>query len=130
MSIQFKKIYEKYWLDIGVALLVALLFGSGLLMIKISKEEKLPLEITGGNEVKGETISIKEGSSDKSGLVNLNTATAKELEDLPGIGEKTAEKIISYREENGEFTAIEEVQEVSGIGEAKYADIEEFITVE
>lgn len=62
-------------------------------------------------------------------LVNINTATAEELCALPGIGETTAEKIIAYREENGGFDDIEEIMEVSGIGEGKFDDIKELICV-
>jgi competence protein ComEA len=64
------------------------------------------------------------------GLININTATQAELETLPGIGPAIAERIIAYRESHGGFTAIEEVAEVSGIGEATFADIKDKITVE
>ena len=53
--------------------------------------------------------------------VDLNTATAEELDTLPGIGESLARRIIAYREANGPFGSIEEIMEVSGIGEAKFA---------
>ena len=62
--------------------------------------------------------------------VNLNTATARELETLPGIGESLARRIIAYREANGPFGSIEEIMEVSGIGEAKFAELEDRVTVD
>ena len=67
------------------------------------------------------------GSSD--GKVNINTASASELESLPGIGAATAEKIISSRQSEGPFTAPEELKRVSGIGDKKYAAIADLITV-
>lgn len=71
------------------------------------------------------------GSSgvDVSGRVNINNATIAELETLPGVGVSTAEKIIAYREENGLFTTIEDILNVSGIGEGKFDDMQEYITV-
>jgi competence protein ComEA len=62
-------------------------------------------------------------------LVNINAASLQELDALPGIGETTARKIIAYREENGPFTRIEDIVNVSGIGAATYDDIKDLITV-
>lgn len=62
-------------------------------------------------------------------LVNLNTATVELLEELPGIGPVTAEKILAYREEHGPFQSIEEIQNVSGIGPATFERIKDLITV-
>lgn len=62
--------------------------------------------------------------------VDLNTATAEELDTLPGIGESLAGRIIAYREANGPFGSIEEIMEVSGIGEAKFAELEDRVTVD
>ena len=61
--------------------------------------------------------------------INLNTATAEELQTLPGIGASRAEEIVAYREANGPFQHIEEIQYVSGIGEGIFAQIEAQITV-
>lgn len=62
--------------------------------------------------------------------VNLNTATASELEELPGIGPKLAERIIEWREENGGFVSVEQLQDVDGIAEGKYNEIKDMIYVE
>ena len=61
--------------------------------------------------------------------VNINVATIEELEALPGVGEATANKIVKYREENGQFSSIEEIKNVNGIGDKKYEDIKELICV-
>lgn len=62
--------------------------------------------------------------------ISLNTAGAEELMLLPGIGEVLAQRIIAYRESHGGFSSIEEIMEVSGIGEATFADIRDQITVQ
>lgn len=61
--------------------------------------------------------------------MNINTATAGELLALPGIGESRAQAIVAYREEHGPFTYVEDILNVSGIGEGILADIKDYITV-
>lgn len=61
--------------------------------------------------------------------VNINTALQTELETLPGIGPSIATKIITYRKENGGFKTIKDIKEVSGIGESKFNNIKDLITV-
>ncbi|MFZ5479852.1 MAG: ComEA family DNA-binding protein [Myxococcota bacterium] len=64
-----------------------------------------------------------------SAKVNVNTATPEQLDELPGIGETLAARIVEYRELNGPFQAKEDVKNVDGIGEGIYADIESLIAV-
>ncbi|ALC81690.1 MULTISPECIES: helix-hairpin-helix domain-containing protein [Bacillus] len=61
--------------------------------------------------------------------VNINTATSEELQTLPGIGPSRAETIIAYREENGGFKTIEDMMNVSGIGEKSFEKLKPSITV-
>lgn len=67
--------------------------------------------------------------SDSERLININTATSAELQTITGIGPSTSEKIISYREEHGQFKKIEEIMNVSGIGEKTFAKFKSKITV-
>ena len=62
--------------------------------------------------------------------MNLNTATARELETLPGIGEKRAADIVADREANGPFRIAEDITRVKGIGEGTLAGLIDYITVE
>ncbi|MCM3324606.1 helix-hairpin-helix domain-containing protein [Cytobacillus kochii] len=64
------------------------------------------------------------------GKINLNQATVEQLETLPGIGPSKAEDILSYREEVGSFKAIEDLKEVSGIGEKTFEKLKELISVD
>ena len=98
-----------------------------------SKEDKAKLEnkayITSesGNNVILQTVSTEKNGG--NGKVNINTATQNELENLPGIGPSIASRIIEYREQNGKFNKIEDLQNVKGIGDAKFNNIKEYVIV-
>lgn len=83
-------------------------------------------------EVASETTAGGTGSSsgsDSGNKVNINTATLEELTTLSGIGETKAQSIITYREENGNFSSIEDIMNVDGIKEGTYSKIKDDITV-
>ena len=61
--------------------------------------------------------------------ININTASAAELQQLPRIGEKVAQRIIDFREKHGNFQKIEEIMKVKGIGEKMFTSLKELITV-
>ena len=63
-------------------------------------------------------------------LVNINTATKETLMSLKGIGESKADKIIEYRNTQGTFKTIDEIKNVSGIGDSVYEKIKDYITVQ
>lgn len=77
----------------------------------------------------GVVIGSESAGSSKSSLININTADEKQLDALPGIGPTLAARIVEYRQANGPFKSIEEVKNVSGIGEKRFADIKDLITV-
>lgn len=80
-------------------------------------------------EKAGEDI-IMEGKKSEEEKININKATQTEIETLPGIGPSTALKIINYRNEHGKFEKIEDIKNVSGIGDSKYENIKEYICTE
>jgi competence protein ComEA len=61
--------------------------------------------------------------------VDLNTATVEQLDTLPGLGPVLAQRIIEYRSSRGRFESVEELREVTGIGERKFADLRDRVTV-
>ena len=83
-------------------------------------------EVEGGNKyIIGEDI----GKENKKSKVNINTAEAEELDLLSGIGPSTATKIVEYRKQNKGFKKIEDIKNVSGIGEAKFEQIKDLICI-
>ena len=72
---------------------------------------------------------MEEPSDAADDRLDLNTATAEDLQELPGIGEVIAQRIIDYRELCGRFLDPEQLMEVDGIGEAKYEKLRELVTV-
>ena len=87
--------------------------GTQILVPREGQEGVAPAPVTGG----------------AGGLVNVNSAIATELEELPGIGEVIAQRIIDYRTENGPFATVDELVDVSGIGDAILESIRELVTV-
>ena len=63
------------------------------------------------------------------GVINLNTASAIDLESLPGIGKSTAQRIVEYRQKSGGFKKIEDLMNVKGIGEKSFLKIKGRLTV-
>lgn len=74
-------------------------------------------------------FSSQASGVDSSGKININTATKEQLMTLTGVGEAKALSIISYRDTNGSFSAIEDVMKISGIKDAVFNTIKDYITV-
>ena len=85
--------------------------------------------ITSDDKLPNSNSTTNDDVISNSTKVNLNTATKEELLTLNGIGDAKAESIIKYREDNDGFKTIEEIKNVSGIGEAAYEKIKDSITV-
>ena len=123
--------------QIGVLLLAGVLVMSGMLLLK---QKDAPATFTEGAAIsassspsnvseKSATGSSQQASNSKTTLVNINKASLEELDTLPGVGPATAQKILDYRAQKGVFKTIEEIKEVSGIGEAKYSQIKDHISI-
>ena len=94
-------------------------------------EKKVQTECSKGiNDIENDACIEESSDSEESpSLISINTATKEELMKLTGIGEKKAEDIIKYREENGLFSQIEDVKNVPGIGESLYEKIKNSIEI-
>ena len=93
-----------------------------------TNNENINVENNANSQINAGTKIITSNTKTQ-GKININTATEEELDTLPGIGPSTASKIIDYRKENGKFKSVEEIKEVSGIGDAKYEKIKKLITI-
>ncbi len=87
-----------------------------------------PQAASGGQSCEGQSCTSAEGGvagsdTEGQGLVNINTANATQLTQLPGVGPAIAQKIIDYRTANGPFTSVDDLTKVPGIGAAKLAQI-------
>jgi len=78
-------------------------------------------EIKGSNNIPSQKIK---------GKINVNTASAQELELIPGIGPVLSQRILKYRKDIGRFQSIEELKKISGIGEKRFEQIKDYVTVE
>lgn len=79
------------------------------------------------DEERENTNYALENDNESNNIININTATESELQNIPGVGEVKAKSIIIYREKNGGFKKIEEIKSVDGIGEKTFEKIKEFI---
>lgn len=82
------------------------------------------------NAVEAPTIENEPVVNEEELMVNINTANVYELQMLNGIGEKTAKRIIDYRNKNGKFEVIEDLMRLDGIGKKKFEEIKEHICVD
>ena len=125
-----------YWLEEGCIIEDLINVAGGITeegdISKINRAQKLNdhevVIIPNINDKESEIENIIPSSNDKN-KVNINTASINELDTLSGIGPSKAEAIIKYREENGTFKSIEEIKNVTGIGEALFEKFKENITI-
>ena len=107
--------------------------GNNITEVKINNDSKNSASISESELITNDNVKSEEdntgNSLEKNQKVNINTATKEELMKLSNIGESKAEKIIDYRTANGNFSSIEDIKKVSGIGDKLYDSIKENITV-
>jgi competence protein ComEA len=88
-----------------------------------------PPGIPGANGVPGAGAPAASGGGVSGGVVNVNSATLAELQTLPGIGAVLAQRIVDYRISHGQFRSVNELRQVDGIGDAKFAQLKDRVTV-
>jgi competence protein ComEA len=77
----------------------------------------------------GKPSKVVAAASASTEVINLNTATATQIATLPGIGPKTADLIVQYRQKNGPFKKIEEIMNVRGVGEKSFLKLKSRLSV-
>ena len=120
-----------YQLPIGARLVDAVFAAGGLTEEADNASVNLARELTDGEQIIVFSIS-QEGEvagTTASGLVSLNRAGDKELEELPGIGPALAGRIIAWREANGGFKSVQDLLKVSGIGESLLSGVIDLVTL-
>lgn len=139
----FDEFIFKYRWFLGIALVAIIVAGSGLIFYdknkgkKINQENQKIAELNEQNELLRAELSQRTQQvagaavteEDESDKININAASAEELDTLPNIGPARAADIISYREENGGFQTIEELKNIKGIGDKSFEDLKDLITV-
>ena len=120
-------------LTLVLAALLCLLFGLSLLLLpgagaaaptEIQAAASIPERtLTGGDDADRLPTELLPGEK-----LDLNTATAAQLQLLPGIGEKLSTAIVAWREEHGPFQKVEELLQVPGIGKKRLAEIRDLVT--
>ena len=86
--------------------------------------------LTDGEQVAvGVPVPAAAGTAAPAGKLDLNTATAEQLDTLPGVGEVMAKRIVDWRSGHGGFTTVEQLRDVEGIGESKYRKLRELVSV-
>ncbi len=120
-----------YQLPIGARLVDAVFAAGGLTEEADNASVNLARELTDGEQIIVFSTS-QEGQAagtSASGLVSLNRAGDKELEELPGIGPALAGRIIAWREANGGFKSVQDLLKVSGIGESLLSGVIDLVTL-
>ena len=106
-------------LSVCIVLSVLLYRQSNAILIKDTTSVSVETEFS---QITVQTEPVKD-------KININTASKEELMTLSGIGEVIAQRIIEYRDEHGKFSSIEEIKNVTGIGEVRFSNIKDQITV-
>jgi comEA protein len=122
-----------------IFLVVILLLGSGVTLYKKYHPDFAPELLLRGEwsreskvkvPAKSSTVKENENLIPSEGKINLNTATLKELEFLPGIGKELGKRILDYRERQGGFSNIEELQKIKGIGPKTFDKLKNLVSTE
>jgi len=119
-----KQLKKQQWILIGITgiflcLLVGIFVGRNLTGAYVPIDNAI--NTTGQNTT--------DEPQDNNGKIDLNTATLQQLQLLPGVGETIAQRILDYRSEHNSFNSVEDLMNVSGIGEKKFEQIKPYVKV-
>ena len=122
---------------IGIVLVQVILIGAGFVLLStVTKKPSITACSTTSDIIENQKENLKPEpqitatSTERELVVNINTAPPEELELLPGIGGSIAQKIIEYRDQNGSFKTIEDIKNISGIGDKKFEDMKKYIVTQ
>jgi competence protein ComEA len=101
----------------------------GMQLYVLSKKEQKSQNASGSASSSSSGASSSSSNSSNQEKINLNTATAQDLQNLSGIGETLSQRIVDYREKNGNFSNIEDLKKVSGIGDTRFESLKDYICV-
>ena len=127
-------IYKKL-IAIPVVIIIISLYLIGANLLKRIDRVDEVADVVPTSQTNQEEVQKTEGEEDKeldaiADKININTATESELMLLDGIGETLAARIVARRENVGTFTSVDQLLEIEGLGEAKFNDIKDFVTIE
>lgn len=121
-----------YELNSGSRVIDAVMSAGGLLSTAAECGVNLAREVKDGEQLsipsKDKNCNVN-GSSDQGGTLSLNSATAEQFDSLPGIGPTLAERIVQWRNSNSGFASVDQLNEVSGIGDKLFAGIRDLVTL-
>jgi competence protein ComEA len=115
-----------YQISPGMRLFEAIGLAGGFTKSAIQDSVNLARVINDGEQI---VVSGGESASNTDNLIHLNRATASELDSLPGIGPTLANRIVDYREANGSFGKVGDLQKVAGIGDKLFSGIKELVAL-
>lgn len=125
-----------YEIDAGARIDDAIRCAGGITENADLNKVNLAYEISDGEKIyipsifdEEDEYNISSGMENAGRKININKATAQELQNINGVGPALAEKIVAYREENGKFSTIEDLKNVSGIGDKKFETMKDNIAV-
>ena len=96
---------------------------------KVADGEQIAVGVAGAGSVGAGQASGSGPNSPAAGLVDLNTATAGQLDGLPGVGPVLAQRILDWRTAHGRFDSVDRLRSVTGIGASKFSDLKPLVTV-
>lgn len=109
---------------------LAALLKDGQKLIVARKAAVVPEQGSVAQSGQTQTTTKTVTAAKAGGLVNINTAGVAELDTLPGIGPALAERIVQYRQANGTFQSVDDLKNVSGIGDKKFSELQDKVTVQ